>query len=97
MVFMKKQRSLSNFLKEKRVGKGLTQADLAKALGYTTPQFVSNWENERSSPPLDAVAKLVDILDIQKDEIITIMLDETRQTLESHLSKRRQVRASYRR
>lgn len=31
-------------LKDARVAKGLTQADLSKALGFSTPQFISNAE-----------------------------------------------------
>ena len=31
-------------LKEAREAKGLTQADLSEALGFTTPQFISNAE-----------------------------------------------------
>jgi transcriptional regulator with XRE-family HTH domain len=33
-----------NSLKEAREAKGLTQADLSEALGFTTPQFISNAE-----------------------------------------------------
>lgn len=36
--------SSSRLLKEKRLASGLSQLEIAKTLGYSSGQFVSNWE-----------------------------------------------------
>lgn len=46
---------IGKLLAEKREGSGLTQAQVAKKLGYTTAQFVSNWERGLSYPPIKAI------------------------------------------
>lgn len=65
---------LSNYLSEKRLAKGFTQGELAKALGYTSPQFISNWERGLAEPPLEALKKMVKILDLDRDELISILM-----------------------
>lgn len=52
-------------LKELREKSGLTQAELAKALGYTTPQFVSNWERGLCEPPPEKYPKLAKLLNFE--------------------------------
>ena len=37
-------RTLNEYLRQKRLDSGLSQLDVAQALGYASPQFVSNWE-----------------------------------------------------
>lgn len=52
---------LAQVLKEKRLAAGLSQSDVAKALGYTSAQFLSNQERGLSRPSvksLKALAKL---------------------------------------
>lgn len=60
---------LKEFLKKKRNDAGLSQKELAKKLGYTTAQFVSNWERSISRPPIDSVPKLAELLGVQPWEI----------------------------
>ena len=43
------------YLKERRVEAGLTQKAVAEHFGYTTGQFVSNWERGLVMPPLSTV------------------------------------------
>lgn len=45
---------------------GLSQKEVSERLGYTTPQFVSNWERGVSVPPVIAVKKLSMIYGIEK-------------------------------
>lgn len=59
---LRKPKSIGTFLKSRRIERGLTQAELAKALGYSSPQFVSNWERGLCLPPLNIAPILVEIL-----------------------------------
>jgi transcriptional regulator with XRE-family HTH domain len=68
-----RQKYVGRFLKTKREKAGLTQQDVAKALHYSTPQFVSNWERGVSLPPLDALPKLAVLFKAQPKEIIEVI------------------------
>ncbi len=65
---------LGDYLYEKRLAKEITQGDLATALGYASPQFVSNWERGLAKPPLETLKKLIKMLDLDVDELLTILM-----------------------
>ena len=48
-------------LKRLRIKSGLKQKDVAKELGYSSAQFVSNWERGVSTPPVKSVKKLASL------------------------------------
>lgn len=52
---------IAKVLKDLRVQSGLSQGAVAKKLGYTSPQFVSNWERAISVPPVGTVKALAKI------------------------------------
>ena len=62
------------YLKEKRVKASLNQGEVAEALGYTTPQFVSNWERGLSSPPPNKYLALVKLYKIDRKEFVKVLL-----------------------
>jgi transcriptional regulator with XRE-family HTH domain len=78
-------RTLNDYLRQKRLDSGLSQLDVARVLGYASPQFVSNWERGLVSPPLETIGVLIDLYKIPPDEVVDRILDETRDYLESHL------------
>lgn len=78
-------RTLNDYLRQKRLDSGLSQLDVARVLGYSSPQFVSNWERGLVSPPLETIAVLIDIYKMPANEVINRILDETRANLESTL------------
>ena len=78
---------LGSLLKDKRVEKGITQMSLARELGYSSPQFVSNWERGMCSPAFDTLPLISKLLGIPKKEIIELILDETRSELEVNFAK----------
>jgi transcriptional regulator with XRE-family HTH domain len=82
-------RTLNDYLKQKRLDSGLSQLDVAKVLGYSSPQFVSNWERGLVSPPLETIAVLIDLYKIPTGEVINRIVEETRDYLESSLNTRR--------
>lgn len=57
-------------LKAARINSGITQLEIAKKLGYSSPQFVSNWERGESLPPMDHFPKLANLLGISSKELI---------------------------
>ena len=54
--------SIGSRIKELRIKRGLTQEELAKQIGVTKGA-VANYENEVSSPKIDLMYKLFDVLD----------------------------------
>lgn len=59
---------IGNALTDIRTIAGLTQADVAFALGVTT-MAVSGWENGKRLPPYDKMLMLSDLLDVPVDEL----------------------------
>lgn len=55
---------LGKFLQKKRMEKGLSQGEVAKKLGYTSPQFISNIERGLCSPALSSAKKMAKLYDI---------------------------------
>lgn len=82
---------LGTYLKDKRIQSGLTQSEVSTALGYTTPQFVSNFERGLCSPPLQALAILVSLYKINPEELIDIILDHEKIMLRETLSKEAKI------
>lgn len=60
-------------LKELRISKGLTQKQVAEAVGVTS-QAYSNYENSRRDIPLVAVPKIAEILNLRLIEVINAIL-----------------------
>jgi transcriptional regulator with XRE-family HTH domain len=67
---------MAQFLKEKRMKIGLTQSDVARKLGYSSPQFVSNWERGLASPPVFILRDLTKIYKVSNDEMFKLMMAE---------------------
>ena len=57
-------------LKELRERKELTQADIAKHLGYQDKSTVSKWETGVSYPHPIQIQRLAEILGVSTDEVI---------------------------
>ena len=77
---------LGDYLKKKRCDAGLSQGDLAKALKYTSPQFVSNWERGLCAPAFNAMPMLTQLLGIPKREMIGLILEQTEAEMEKTFS-----------
>lgn len=90
-------RSLSDYLRQKRLDSGLSQLDVAKVLGYSSPQFVSNWERGLVSPPLETIAVLIDLYKIPSTEVIDRIMNETQDYLESQLGRKKRGRGGRKR
>lgn len=76
---MTKNANFAKYLKQKRELAGLSQKQVSEKLGYTTPQFISNWERGISTPPMKTVKKIAGLYSIPVDEIFNLLLQETLQ------------------
>jgi transcriptional regulator with XRE-family HTH domain len=68
---------LAKFLKDKRKAAGLSQGVVAKKLGYTSPQFISNWERGLSRPPVATLKKIAQIYNISAHDMFDVILKTT--------------------
>lgn len=68
--------SLGEVLKEARVARGLSQGDVAKTLGYSSPQFISNIERDLAHPPLTIISKLVELYQLDSQTVLGIMVSQ---------------------
>jgi transcriptional regulator with XRE-family HTH domain len=84
----KKFGSFGSFLKTARERRNITQSELAKKLGYSTSQFISNWERGLCDPPLDAIPEISQFLGISKKDVMSVILEQTKLDLEKRFSGR---------
>ncbi|MDC0980301.1 helix-turn-helix transcriptional regulator [Bdellovibrionales bacterium] len=82
---------LGKYLREKRVSLNLTQREVAKELGYTTAQFLSNVERGVCAFPIDQLGKLSRLYDIDKQEILNLLMDEYEDIFRKALKMKRRL------
>ena len=68
---------LAKFLKEKRTLVGLSQKDVATKLGYSTSQFISNWERGISQPPIHTLRTLAQMYGVAADQMFQVLVTAT--------------------
>lgn len=79
---------LAKFLKDKRTEAGLSQGTVAKKLGYTSPQFISNWERGLSRPPVATLRKIALIYNISPNDMFDVILKTTIGEVTAELTKK---------
>lgn len=72
---MTRHETVGKYFKQQRIKAKLTQAEIAMACGFTTAQMVSNWERGMSSPPKTVLGKLYKKMKLDKQEVLTLLLD----------------------
>jgi transcriptional regulator with XRE-family HTH domain len=85
---MKKSTILADYLKEKRIASGLSQKDVASKMGYSTPQFISNWERGISQPPINSIKKLCEIYGVESEQLFEHSLSATLEIVTEELRKK---------
>lgn len=78
-------RQMGRLIKKARQSSGLTQAALAKRLGYRSPQFISNWERAESLPPIHALSKIAKHTKTNYVEFKAILMKDFERTLSKSL------------
>ena len=79
---------LAQFLKEKRTLSGLSQKDVATKLGYSTSQFISNWERGVSQPPINTLRTLATMYKISAEQMFNVLLEETMVQVQADLKRK---------
>ena len=74
-------KSLGTYLRQKRMEANFTQAEVAEKMGYSTPQFISNFERGLCSPPLKNLKTLVRLYKIPTDELLKLIMAEQEEIL----------------
>lgn len=74
---MAKFKKLGSYLRKKRIENGFSQVGLAKMLGYSGSQFVSNWERGQCAPPLPDIHKMIRVLKLQRESLVRVMLEDS--------------------
>lgn len=60
---------MATLIKTRRLELGLSQAEVARGVGYTYFQNVSFWEADKRSVPIDKFHALAKVLRIEPDEL----------------------------
>jgi transcriptional regulator with XRE-family HTH domain len=84
---MNRLKQFANVLKEARIKSGLTQSEVAEALGYDTAQFISNWERGISYPPIKTLKTLSKLYKISPDVLFDHILQFSIAQMEENLRK----------
>jgi transcriptional regulator with XRE-family HTH domain len=79
---------LGAYLRQKRIEAGYSQVDLAKILGYTSSQFISNWERGLSAPPEDSLQVLIKLLKLSRETIVYSMVQDYKGEIEAKIFRR---------
>ncbi|AZZ37925.1 hypothetical protein CIK05_14315 [Bdellovibrio sp. qaytius] len=80
--------NLGLYLKEKRLGAGLTQTELSQSLKVHV-QFVSNWERGLCAPPSHCFHHLIDVLALSRDQVVVAMVSDSKRSIEAKVFKKK--------
>lgn len=89
---LKNRTQLATFLKKKRIEAGLTQSEVASELGYSSPQFISNWERGLANPPVFILRNLTKLYKVSADEMFKKLMQEVERDLHSEFYSSRSAR-----
>lgn len=64
---------LGEYLLKQRKAAGLTQKELSETLGYSSAQFISNFERGITAPPLSKMDKIVKTLKIKQGDLDSLV------------------------
>ncbi|MBX2988029.1 MAG: helix-turn-helix transcriptional regulator [Bdellovibrionaceae bacterium] len=83
---------LGSYLKRKRVEMGMAQADVASKLGYTTPQYISNFERGVCQPSLKIAGKLAGLYKLDMKEFFDVIMEQQKSDISEILFKQKRTR-----
>ncbi|MFN7730166.1 MAG: helix-turn-helix domain-containing protein [Bdellovibrio sp.] len=78
---------IAAMIKEARLAKGMTQAQVAKLVGFQSAQFVYMIENNISKVPLDVLGKLIHLLGLDESLIMNILISDFAKSTAQEVSR----------
>lgn len=79
---------LGQYLQEMRIRADLTQREVSSTLGYSSAQFISNFERGISTPPLKKLKVLIQMYRMPVERVMSLILEGERDILASALQSR---------
>ena len=73
--------ALGEYLQEMRMKSNLTQREVSLELGYSSAQFISNFERGISSPPLKKLKELIRMYKMPVEKVMGLVLEGEREVL----------------
>jgi transcriptional regulator with XRE-family HTH domain len=77
--------ALGEYLQEMRIRANLTQREVSLELGYSSAQFISNFERGISSPPLKKLRELIRMYKMPVEKVMNLVLEGEREVLAAAL------------
>jgi transcriptional regulator with XRE-family HTH domain len=87
LMTLDRRKRLGIFLAKARKAAKLSQRDAAVSLGYSSTQFISNWERGLSSPPISSLHALAKIYEISAERLYEEILDYNLNKVREELDK----------
>jgi len=81
---------IGKVLRMARISAGCSQADLAKSLGYKSPQYISNYERGTCLPSLKVIGQIIrklEMTEIEQKSLIFAMMDNYRDRIEQAIGR----------
>lgn len=75
--------NLGSYLKQKRIEAGYSQIELGKMFGYSSSQFISNWERGLAAPPEENLQQLIKLLKLRLQAVVFAMIEDYRVEVEN--------------
>lgn len=91
-----KRTLFGNLIREYRLKKNWTQMQLAQALGYETPQFISLIERDQSKVPINVLGQLIVLLGIPEDEVVKRLVKSFQDEILTQINKGKKLASSAR-
>ncbi len=73
--------ALGEYLQEMRIRAKLTQREVSLALGYSSAQFISNFERGLATPPLKKMKELIQMYRMSVDKVMNLILEKQKEEL----------------
>lgn len=91
-----KRALFGSLIREYRLKKNWTQMQLADALGYETPQFISLIERDQSKVPVNVLGQLIILLGIPEDEVVKRLVRSFQEEILTQINRGKKIAASTR-
>ncbi len=87
-VLERNYEALGEYLQNMRLKANLTQREVSLALGYSSAQFISNFERGIAVPPLKKLKVLVKMYNMPPDVVMEMILNAEREIMSSALKSK---------